>query len=97
MTTHRSTRWQVLIPLDFSTTEIIVANIASVVEFCNKSLVKAHSVLRVYLQGMRQYIYIYQLYCFKVKLEVIKWWLKKTAGLSETTKVEFDLLQSKFF
>jgi len=47
MMTHRPTKWQVLIPLDSSTTEIIVANTASAVEFCNKGLVKACSKLRI--------------------------------------------------
>ena len=47
MITHRPTKWQVLIPLDSSTTEIIVANTALIVEFCNKGLVEACSKLRI--------------------------------------------------
>ena len=47
MMTHKPTKWQVLIPLDSSTTEIIVANIAPTVEFCNKGLVEACSKLRI--------------------------------------------------
>ena len=44
--------------------KIIVANANLKVEFCNKSLVEAHSKLRVCLQAMEWYVYIYQLSCF---------------------------------
>ena len=47
MTMHGPTRHQVLIPLDIPTAEVIVANAAIAVEFCNRSLVEAHSKLRV--------------------------------------------------
>ena len=36
-----------LIPLDTPTTEVVVANAATAVEFCNRGLVEAHSKLRV--------------------------------------------------
>ena len=45
--TYRPTRQQVLILLDSSTTRIIVANAALVVECCTKGLVEAYSKLRV--------------------------------------------------
>jgi len=47
MTTHGSTRYQVLIPLDTPITEVVAANAASAVESCNRGLVEAHSKLRV--------------------------------------------------
>jgi len=47
MTTHGSMRRQVLILLDTSTAEVVVANAATAVEFCNRGLVEAHSKLRV--------------------------------------------------
>jgi len=47
MTTHGPTRRQVLIPLDTSTAEVIVANAATAVESCNRGLVEANSKLRV--------------------------------------------------
>ena len=47
MTTHGPTRRQVLIPLDTPTAEVVVANAATAVEFCNRGLVEAHSKLRV--------------------------------------------------
>ena len=47
MTTHGPTRHQVLIPLDTSTTEVIVANAVTAVESCNRGLVEAYSKLRV--------------------------------------------------
>jgi len=49
MTTHRPTRYQVLIPLNAPITEIVMANAGSVVESCNRGLVEAHSKLRVEL------------------------------------------------
>jgi len=49
MTTHGPTRHQVLIPLDTSTAEVVVANAATVVKSCNRGLVEAHSKLRVEL------------------------------------------------
>jgi len=47
MTTHRPTRCQVLIPLNASTTEVVVVNTSTTAEFCNRSLVEAYSKLRV--------------------------------------------------
>ena len=45
MITQRSTKHQVLISLALTTTEIVVANTTSTVEFYNKSLVSARSKL----------------------------------------------------
>ena len=47
MTTQEPTRHQVLVPLDSAAAELIVANAASAVQSCNKSLVEARSKLRV--------------------------------------------------
>jgi len=47
ITTHGPTRHQVLILLDTSTAEVVVANAATAVESCNRGLVEAHSKLRV--------------------------------------------------
>ena len=47
MTTQGPTRCQILIPLTPAAAEMVVANTASAVEFCNKNLVSAHSKLRV--------------------------------------------------
>jgi len=47
MMIQRPTRCQVLIPLTPAAAEMVVANVASAVEFCNKGLVSAHSKLRV--------------------------------------------------
>ena len=47
MTTQAPTRHQVLIPLAPAGAKIVVANTASTVESCNKSLVSARSKLRV--------------------------------------------------
>ena len=44
---YKPTRQQILIPLNSFTTDIIVANATSTVEFCSKDLVKANSKLRV--------------------------------------------------
>jgi len=44
---YKLTKWKILIPLNSFTTDIIVANAASAVEFCSKSLVVANSKLRV--------------------------------------------------
>ena len=45
--TQRLTRCQVLVPLDSAAAELIVTNIASVVQSCNKGLVEVCSKLRV--------------------------------------------------
>ena len=93
MTTQGPTRCQVLISLTPAAVEMVVANVASVVESCNKSLVSAHSKLRV------ESVYKTQdgvsistnSVAFAAKLEVIKQWLKKTAGLSDVKIVDGGL------
>jgi len=47
--TQGPTRHQVLIPLTLATAKIVMANTALAVKSCNKSLVSAHSKLRVEL------------------------------------------------
>ena len=47
MTTQGPIRCQILVPLDSAAAELIVANAASAVQSCNKSLVEARSKLRV--------------------------------------------------
>ena len=47
MTTQEPTKYQVLVPLNSATIELIVINAASAVQCCNKSLVEACSKLRV--------------------------------------------------
>jgi len=67
-----------------------VANITSVVEFCNKGLVKAYSKLRVefvYKAWHGMFIPT-NFVVLIVELKVIYQWLKKTAGFSETTEVK---------
>ena len=99
MTTQGPTRHQVLILLAPAATEIVVANAASAVESCNKSLVSAHSKLRV--ESVRKTWDGVSMSANSVasaaELEVIKQWLKKTAGLGEVTEVELHLPQSKSF
>jgi len=99
MMTQGPTRYQVLVPLDSATAELIVANAASAVQFCNKSLVEARSKLRVESvhkawDGVSMST---NSVASATKLEVIKQWLKKTAGLGESTEVEPCLPQSKSF
>ena len=99
MTTQGPIRHQVLILLAPATTEMVVANAASIVEFCNKGLVSACSKLRVESvhkawDGMSMST---NSIASATELEVIKQWLKKTAGLSEATEVEPHLPQSKSF
>ena len=99
MTTQRPTRHQILIPLAPAAAEVVVANVASAVEFCNKGLVSAHSKLRV--ESVRKAWDGMSMSTNSVasaaELEVIKQWLKKTAGLGEVTEVEPHLPQSKSF
>ena len=76
-----------------------MANVASVVESYNKSLVEAHSKLRVESvhkawDGVSMST---NSVASAAELEVIKQWLKKTAGLGESTEVEPRLPQSKSF
>ena len=95
MTTHGPTRWQVLILLDSSTWEIIVANAASAVEFCNKDLVEASSKLRV--KSVHKVWDSIIMSTNFIASAADKQWLKRNAGLSETTEIEFHLSQFKFF
>jgi len=99
MTTYGPTRCQVLIPLDTPTTEVVVANAATAVEFCNRGLVEAHSKLRVESvhkawNGISMSI---NFVASAAELEVIKQWLKKVTGLATSTVVEPHLPQSKSF
>jgi len=99
MTTQRPTRHQVLIPLTPAAAKVVVANVVSAVEFCNKGLVSARSKLRVESvhkawDGISMST---NSVTSAVELEVIKQWLKKTAGLGEITEVEPRLPQSKSF
>ena len=90
MTTQRPTRRQVWIPLTLAAAETVVANTASAVESCNKSLVSACSKLRV--KSVRKAWDGVSMSTNSVasvaELEVIKQWLKKTAGFGEITEVE---------
>ena len=76
-----------------------MANAASAVESCNKGLVSAHSKLRV--ESVHKAWDGVSMSTNSVasvaELEVIKQWLKKTAGLGEVTEVEPHLSQSKSF
>jgi len=78
---------------------MVVANVASAVESYNKGLVSAHSKLRV--ESVHKAWDGVSMSTNSVasvaELEVIKQWLKKTAGLGEITEVEPCLPQSKFF
>jgi len=78
---------------------MVVANAASVVESCNKGLVSAHSKLRVesVYKAWNGVSMSTNFVAFAAELEVIKQWLKKTAGLGEVTEVEPHLPQSKSF
>jgi len=99
MTTHGPTRCQVLIPLDTPTAEVIVANAATTVEFCNRGLVEAHSKLRVksVCKAWDEISMFTNFVASAAELEVIKQWLKKVAGLAASTVVEPRLPQSKSF
>ena len=99
ITTQVPTRHQVLIPLAPAAAETMVANAVSTVESCNKGLVSAHSKLRVESvhkawDGISRST---NSVASAAELEVIKQWLKKTAGLGEITEVEPHLPQSKSF
>jgi len=99
MMTQGPTRHQVLVPLDSAAAELIVANAALAVQFCNKGLVEAYSKLRVE-SVCKAWDGMFMSTNFVVsaaELEVIKQWLKKTAGLSENTEIEPRLPQSKSF
>ena len=78
---------------------MVVANITSAVESCNKGLVSTCSKLRV--ESVHKAWDSVSMSTNSVvsaaKLEVIKQWLKKTAGLGEVTEVEPHLPQSKSF
>ena len=99
MTTQGPTRHQVLILLAPAAAETVVANAVSAVESCNKSLVSARSKLRIESvhkawDGVSMST---NSVASAAELEVIKQWLKKTAGLGEVTEVEPRLPQSKSF
>ena len=78
---------------------MVVANAISAVKSCNKGLVSAHSKLRVEsVRKVQDGVSISTNSVVSVaELEVIKQWLKKTAGLGEVAKVEPHLPQFKFF
>jgi len=99
MTTQRPTRYQVLILLTPAAAEVVVANAALAVESCNKSLVSACSKLRVesVCKAWDGVSMSTNSVVSAAELEVIKQWLKKTAGLGEVTEVEPCLPQSKSF
>jgi len=89
----------VLIPLDTPTVKVTVANAATIVEFCNRGLVEAHSKLKV--ESVRKawngISMSTNFVALVAKLEVIKQWLKKVTGLAASTVVEPCLPQSKSF
>jgi len=99
MTMHRPIRYQVLIPLDTPTVEVIVANAATAVESCNRGLVETHSKLRVesVCKAWDGISMSTNFVTLAAELEVIKQWLKKVAGLAASTVVEPCLPQSKSF
>ena len=76
-----------------------MVNAASAVESCNKGLVSVHSKLRVepVYKAWDSMSISTNSVAFAAELEVIKQWLKKTAGLGEITEVEPRLPQSKSF
>ena len=88
-----------MIPLAPAAAKVVVANVASAVESCNKGLVSARSKLRV--ESVHKAWDSVSMSTNSVvsvaELEVIKQWLKKTADLGEVAKVEPCLPQSKFF
>ena len=79
-----------MIPLTPAAAEMVVANVTSAVESCNKSLVSAHSKLRVELvhKAWDSVFMSTNSVTSGAELEVIKQWLKKTAGLGKITEVE---------
>jgi len=91
MTTQGPTRHQILVPLDSAAAELIVANAASAVQSCNKSLVEAVHKTRGDVSMSTNSV------ASATELEVIKQWLKKAAGLGESIEVEPCLPQSKSF
>ena len=94
ITTHRSMRRQVLIPLDTPTVEVVMANATTAVESCNRGLVEAHSKLRVesVCKAWDGISMSTNFVASAAELEVIKQWLKKVAGLAASTVVEPRLL-----
>jgi len=77
----------------------VVANAALAVEFYNKSLVDAHSKLRVESvhKAWNSVSMSTNSVASAAELEVIKQWLKKTARLGKSIEVEPCLPQSKLF
>ena len=96
---HRPIRHQVLIPFNASTTEVIIANAGTTVEFCNRGLVEAHSKLRVELVcKVQNGVSISTNFVVSaIELEVIKQQFKKVASLTANIVVESHLPQSKLF
>ena len=88
--TQGPTRCQVLILLTSATAETVVANVTSVVESYNKSLVSACSKLRVKsVHKIQNDMSISTNFITSIaELEVIKQQLKKTTGLGKITEVE---------
>ena len=90
MTTQGPTRCQVLVPLNSAAAKLVVTNVASAVQSCNKGLVETHSKLRVesVCKAWDGVSMSTSSVVSAAELEVIKQWLKKTAGLGESTEVE---------
>ena len=99
MTTHGPTRRQVLIPLDTSTAEVVVANATTAVESCNRGLVETYFKLRVesVCKAWDRISMSTNFVASAAELEVIKQWLKKVADLAASTVVKPRLPQSKPF
>ena len=99
MTTQELTRYQVLVPLDSAATELIVTNATLAVESCNKGLVEAYSKLRVesVCKAQNGVFMSTNSVVSVAELEIIKQWLKKTAGLGKVTEAEPCLSQFKSF
>jgi len=99
ITTQEPTRCQVLIPLNPAAVETVVANVASTAQSYNKGLVEACSKLRVesVCKAWDGVSISTNSVASAAELEMIKQWLKKTAGLGESTEVEPCLPQFKSF
>ena len=91
MMTQGPTRCQVLVSLDSAAAELVVANTALAVQSCNKGLVE--SVCKAWNGVFMSTNSV----ASAAELEVIKQWLKKTAGLGESTEVEAALSNSPLF
>jgi len=82
MMTQGPTRCQVLVPLDSAAAELIVANVTSAVQSCNKGLVETRSKLRVesVCKVWNSVSMSTNSVASAAELEMIKQWLKKAAG-----------------